>query len=294
MLDEEVFVWREALAWDMRPAAAAVRRHLATQSLQGFALCQGQELAGYCYYVRDGGKGLLGDLYVMAKWNSPDREGALLEAALEALWQSPGVNRVEAQLLLLGAEPSRGRLPFSHRLSVFPRQLLEFSASGAAHLEDRRGPEITILPWTEARQEDSARLVAVAYSGHVDSDINDQYRSPAGARRFLSNIVQYPGCGNFFAPASYMALDRGALCGISLASLIAERTGHITQLCVAPSHRERGVGYALLRRSLLALAAQGCTGVSLTVTRANHHAVRFYRRMGFLPRREFAAYVWES
>ena len=109
----------------------------------------------------------------------------------------------------------------------------------------------------------------------------------------LFRSIQYPGCGSFFGAASYMALEAGALCGISLASLVAERTGHITQLCVGPSHRDRGVGYALLRRSLVALAGHGCNSVSLTVTKANQHAVRFYRRMGFTPLRDFAAYVWE-
>jgi ribosomal protein S18 acetylase RimI-like enzyme len=138
--------------------------------------------------------------------------------------------------------------------------------------------------------------VTAAYRGHIDSEINDQYRAPAGARRFLANIIQYPGCGTFFAPASYAATDppNGALCGMSLASLVASDVGHITQLCVAPSHRGTGLGYELLRRSLLALAAHGCRSVSLTVTASNAAAVRLYERMGFTQRREFAACVWNS
>ena len=41
-------------------------------------------------------------------------------------------------------------------------------------------------------------LIAAAYKGHVDATINDQYGSVTGARRFIHNIVQYPGCGRFF------------------------------------------------------------------------------------------------
>jgi ribosomal protein S18 acetylase RimI-like enzyme len=106
--------------------------------------------------------------------------------------------------------------------------------------------------------------------------------------------VQYPGCGTFFAPASYAAADvqSGVLCGMSLTSLVAGDVGHITQVCVAPSHRGTGLGYELLRRSLLALAAHGCRTVSLTVTASNETATRLYERMGFTPRREFAACVW--
>jgi len=138
--------------------------------------------------------------------------------------------------------------------------------------------------------------MANSYRGHIDSQINDQYRSPAGARRFLANIIQYPGCGAFFAPGSFAAVDRsdGSLCGVSLASLVAHDVGHITQVCVEPSHRGTGLGYELVRRSLEALGARGCRSTSLTVTYSNETAIQLYKRMGFTTRRQFAAYVWES
>lgn len=296
LLDEEVSAWRDALDWDMHAASQLVRQHIETRSLQGFALLDGACAIGYCYYVRDGRKGLLGDLYVMAGNRTQERENALLQAALEALWRSPGMERIEAQLLLFGA--ARGNPPFPHRmpyassLHVYPRRYLEIPADAASGLAIREALGVTITPWTEARQDDSARLVAAAYRGHIDSDINDQYRSPAGARRFLSNIVQYPGCGTFFAPASFMALSERTLCGISLASLVGERTGHITQICVAPAHRGQGIGYELLRQSLLAFAEHGCDRVSLTVTAANQEAIRLYQQAGFSLRRQFSAYVW--
>ena len=194
-------------------------------------------------------------------------------------------------------------MPFAQWFRAHPRLFLEIPAEAALQLPPRELSGISMAPWSEAKQDDSARLVAAAYRGHVDSDINDQYRSPAGARRFLSNIVQYPGCGTFFAPASFAAAIakgdarddiRGALCGISLASLVADQTGHITQLCVAPAQRGTGTGYELLRRSLVALAEHGCRRISLTVTTANRDAVRFYEQAGFRLRREFAAYVWDA
>jgi ribosomal protein S18 acetylase RimI-like enzyme len=129
----------------------------------------------------------------------------------------------------------------------------------------------------------------------VDSNINDQYRSTGGARRFLTNIVQYPGCGTFFSPAACVAIPatgRG-LYGICLTSLVAHDVGHITQVCVAPAFRGTGLGYELLRRSLVALADHGCRTVSLTVTTSNASAIQLYERMGFVNRRDFAAYVWE-
>ena len=145
-------------------------------------------------------------------------------------------------------------------------------------------------------QERAARLIADAYAGHIDSNINDQYRSVAGARRFLLNIVQYPGCGAFFQPGSFLALesDSGELVGMSLASLVASNVGHITQICVLPRARGQGIGYELLRRSMDGLAARGCRKVSLTVTADNTEAVSLYERLGFSIAHSFAAYVWEG
>ena len=297
VLAEEAAVWRESLHWDLSESVELVQRFVGMQALNGFALLEGERTIGYSYYIREEKKGLIGDLYVCQRERTAERENALIEATLEALWRSPGVRRVEAQLLLLDS-PMKRKVPFASRFKPYPRRFLEAPASQALALDPREQEGIAIAPWTEAQQDDSARLVAAAYRGHIDSEINDQYRSPSGSRRFLSNIVQYPGCGTFFPQASFAAFAsngaRGELCGISLASLVARDTGHITQICVAPSHRGTGVGYELLRRSLLALAEHGCDRVSLTVTAANHSAVRLYQQMGFTLRREFAAYVWDS
>ena len=294
LLEEETGVWQRALDWDFEPSAELVRRFVDMQALSGFALLEGGRVIGYCYYIREEKKGLIGDLYVRERDRSVEREHALIEATLESLWRSSGVHRVEAQLLLLDSPLAR-KVPFASWFRSFPRRFLEAPSAQAATLTEHSPPGVSITPWTEARQDDSARLVAAAYRGHVDSDINDQYRSPSGARRFLNNIVQYPGCGTFFAPASYAATDaKGALCGMSLASLVSDTTGHITQICVTPAQRGKGVGYALLRRSMLALAAHGCHTVGLTVTSTNTGAIRLYEQMGFVDRREFAAYVWDA
>ena len=294
LLEEETGVWQRALDWDFEPSAELVRRFVDMQALNGFALIEGGRVIGYCYYIREEKKGLIGDLYVRERDRTVEREHALIEATLEALWRSGGVHRVESQLLLLDSPLAR-KVPFAQWFRAFPRRFLEASATQALALSEHIPPGVSIAPWTEARQDDSARLVAAAYRGHVDSDINDQYRSPSGARRFLNNIVQYPGCGTFFGPASYAAIDaKGALCGMSLASLVSNTTGHITQICVSPAQRGKGVGYALLRRSMLALAAHGCHTVGLTVTSTNTGAIRLYEQMGFTDRREFAAYIWDA
>jgi ribosomal protein S18 acetylase RimI-like enzyme len=246
---------------------------------------------GYAYYVCEEGKGLIGDLYVLKQFRTAANENVLFQSTLDALWHSPGVHRVESQLLMLSETPDR-RVPYPSWFRSFPRLFLETRLRMAlpAH---KLAASISINPWEEPLQEATGRLIAGAYKNHIDSRINDQYRSAPGARRFLTNIVQYPGCGSFFAPASFAATDRDTLCGASLASLVAHDVGHITQVCVAPSYQGTGLGYELMRKSMEALAEHGCRAVSLTVTAANEAALRLYRNMGFVERRAFSAYVWE-
>ena len=304
LLEEEIAEWRRALDWDFSPSAELVRRFVEMRALAGFALQDRTGVAGYAYFVVEDGKGLIGDLYVRAPQRTAERENLLMASVLDALWRTPGTTRVEAQLLMLGSGRAGGSarpMPYPQWFRSFPRLFLEASLAqgsrpSAVNLAPHPPSGAVILPWFERRQDDAAASIATSYRGHIDSQINDQYRSVAGARRFLTNIVQFPGCGSFFGPASYVAEDRttGTLCGVCLASLVAEGVGHITQVCVNPEYRGVGLGYELLRRSLLSLAARGCRTVSLTVTAANQSAIRLYERMGFRTRRSFAAFVWEK
>jgi len=294
LLEEETAEWRAGLDWDFRASAELVRRFVNMHALTGVALVKGPRATGYAYYVCEEDKGLVGDLYVSREHRTLESENALLGAMLRALWQTAGVQRVEAQLMMLSSAASRP-VPYAEWFSRYPRHFLEAPLGPILRLPGRHHPGLAIAPWLEDRQEETARLIAASYQGHIDSQVNDQYRSPAGARRFLTNIVQYPGCGTFFAPASFAAIESstGLLRGISLASLVAYDVGHITQVCVAPELQGTGLGYELVRRSLLAFAAHGCRAASLTVTTTNAPALRLYRSMGFTNRRDFAAYVWQ-
>ena len=295
LLGEESRAWEAMLDWDFRPSAGLVRRFLDTQSLAGYALTIAGRVAGYTYYVAEERKGLIGDLYVMEEFATPEVEGHLLRTVLDAMVKSPFVHRIESQLMML-RHGARIALPYWRFLKVHSRLFLEIELKNAQELSQNPASRaFTIDSWSERKQDEAAQLIAVAYQGHVDSEINDQYRSPVGARRFLMNIVQYPGCGAFFQPASFIAIDsKGHLCGICLASKVADDIGHITQVCVTKAVRGQGVGYELLRRSLDVLAQNNCRRVSLTVTASNRGAIELYERMGFTKRREFSAYVWDG
>jgi ribosomal protein S18 acetylase RimI-like enzyme len=295
LLHEETAAWWNTLEWDFEKSADLVRRFIDLRALNGFALVEDGLPIGYVYYVLEDTKGLMGDLYMMREHRTIEREYLLLAAALHSIVTHPQVTRIESQLMML--EFSIGRpVPGTPHLSTFDRNFMRIDLRRAVLPEGRLRRAIAIDRWTDQHQEATAHLISAAYQGHVDSRINDQYRTAEGARRFLHNIVQYPGCGAFFRPASYAAFEpsRGLLCGISLSSLVSRDCGHITQICVSREVKGNGVGYALLRQSLMALRDMGCRAATLTVTAANRDAVALYERVGFRTVRRFSAHVWEG
>ena len=304
LLEEEIGAWRERFDWDFRPSADLVCRFIDQRALGGFAFVERGLAVAYCYYVHDEHKGLVGDLYVAESRLGRDYEHQLLDSTVGALMRIPPVTRIETQLVLMAAladwTPSglRGRrLPAPEYLSLNERQFMRLDLRSAPAIRPvSMGRRVAVEPWSERFHEGVAHLIPQAYAGHVDSDINDQYRSVAGARRFLHNIVQYPGCGAFFRSGSFVALDRdtGGVCGVSLASLVAPDAGHVTQICVVPERQGSGLGRELLRRSLAALAEAGCRRASLTVTSSNRPAIGLYERAGFRVVQRFYAFTWEG
>jgi len=294
LLHEEVSVWREDLDWEFEKSADLVRRFVDLRALSGHALLVRGRPVGYLYYVLEENKGLVGDLYLSPPHRNAANEDLLLGAGIDSIMECAQVARIESQLLMLSHSPAR-ILPYAEFVEAHDRNFMRIDLRTADLGPGNVRRPMYLETWSDHYHEGAAQVIAAAYGGHIDSRINDQYRSVGGARRFLFNIVQYPGCGAFFRPASYAAFEpNGRLCGISLASLVAPQCGHITQICVSPEVRGTGIGHALLRQSLTTLRDMGCQAASLTVTDANRGAVALYERVGFHIVRQFSAYAWEG
>ena len=234
--------------------------------------------------------------YITQAFSDLPIEMMLLGSTVQNLMLKPGLHRIECQLLMLNP-PASASLPFKQFLKRHDRYFMSIHQSAIRSLNPvalkmRAG----FSSWTDRFKEEAAHLVAAAYRGHVDSEINDQYRTIPGARHFLLNIIQYPGCGRFSPRSSIVAIDESSakVCGMCLASMVSDRSGHVTQLCVLPGVRGEHIGYELLRLSLLDLVAQGCTDVSLTVTCSNVSAIRLYESLGFRTTSMFPSLVWEG
>jgi ribosomal protein S18 acetylase RimI-like enzyme len=219
-----------------------------------------------------------------------------MEASLRELMRINGVERIEAQILLL-TSPFERTFPAADLLRNFQREVMEVDLSPIRPGPvDHRGFAASIVPWHDHMLSDAGDLMARAYDGHIDSRINDQYRSSPIARRFLQSIVEHPGCGAFCPAGSFAAYGSSSrrIEGMSLASIVGPAMGHITQLCVSPEARGQRLGFRLLDSSLHHLKRLGCRRVSLSVTSWNREAMDLYKRVGFERKRLFTAAVWEG
>jgi ribosomal protein S18 acetylase RimI-like enzyme len=292
---EEQAHWLEHLLWDYRPSIQLISKFIDLQSLAGYAAFAGSEPAGYGFYVMEEAKGLIGGLFVSPRFSATDTAARILRQVLETLRQVQGVERIEAQLMPFGA-PLDGVLTAAG-FSLHQRNfmLLPMEQSRLEPLPLRDG--LRLEPWDDRWFEPCARLIQRAYAGHIDADINDQYRTEAGAMRFLKNIVILPGCGQFQQQASYVVRQTAAseeLAGVVLASCVSHGVGHTTQICVLPEFRKLALGRRLMAASIQALRAARYHALTLTVTARNERAVRLYERIGFHTVKTFRAAVWQA
>jgi ribosomal protein S18 acetylase RimI-like enzyme len=298
LLDDEARVWANLLSWDYSGSAEMILRYVDAKILPGYAAIERGRIFGYTFFVYEGSKGVVGDLFVTDGNRLPNPrevEIKLLTHVIETLQQSPGIHRVEAQLL--AHDTGSVAQPFLDQgFSRHPRLFMVLGLGDLAPKIPAMHPEVEIRRWTEADYQPAAAVITAAYRGHVDAQINDQYHTLGGSLRFLNNIVRFPGCGLFDIESSFAAVDRNAknLIGLILCSRVRGDVGHVTQVCVLPEYRSRGIGEALLAATSANLRKRGFSMLSLTVTEANAGAVALYRRLKFESKRVFDAFVWQG
>src|SRR5208283_1296141 len=100
LLQEEIEAWGGLLAWDYRSSAEMILRYVDAKILPGYAAVERGNIVGYSFFVYEGSKGVVGDLFVSPRRSDAHQiELQMLEHMIETLQQSPGIHRVEAQLL---------------------------------------------------------------------------------------------------------------------------------------------------------------------------------------------------
>ena len=309
VLDAEVKLWNDRLRWDYRASADLLLQYLDSRVLPGYVAIEDGRISGYVFCIYEEHKAVIGDAFAIpgrGAHTSTEIELRLLDHLIELLINSPGIERIESQLLL---HPHSVHASVFTRtgFQIFPRLFMERdltpSFAGLWHTDllvarppKPLPPDMELRAWHDEDFTAAGRLIAASYEGHLDSHINDQYRSVAGSLRFLHNVVRFPGCGAFDPVASKVVVKNSTkeLAGLLLCSRVRNDTAHITQICVAKQHRGLGLGTLLLKSSAAGLRKRHYSTLTLTVTEGNTEAVSLYKTQNFQIKHTFDAMVWNQ
>jgi ribosomal protein S18 acetylase RimI-like enzyme len=305
-------LWKQRLHWDFHVSARLLIQYLDSHMLPGYAALEAGQVTGYTFCVYEETKAVIGDVFAMPGGGDrpapvPDHgsgpeagpahkiEETLLQHLFELLLNSPQIDRVESQLLLHPSGSHAGVFREAG-FKIYRRLFMVQPLEGVRNPPDVDLPaELELRSWREEDLNPAGRLISEAYRDHPDSVINDQYRSAHGSQRFLHNIVRYSGCGAFSAQVSHVVVERASreLVALMLGSRVSTQSGHITQVCVHPRYRRRGLARMLLSVASFSFLRVGASEISLTVTEANSHAVDLYLSEGYTRAHSFDAAVWE-
>ncbi len=297
LLESESALWMERLSWDFRNSVRLLKQYLDSHMLPGYAALEQGHIMGYTFCVYEETKAVVGDVFALPGGGPQAHamEQKLLTHLLETLQCSPQVDRIESQLLLHPAG-LHSELFRQAEFDLYHRLYMMQPLAGRAHHAPVQLPAgLTLRPWQEGDLTPAARLIAEAYRDHPDSLINDQYRTVHGSLRFLNNIVRYAGCGTFAQQASYVITEPhgSELAALVLSSRVSQQCGHITQICVHPAHRRKGLARTLLTLAAASFLQQDAQAISLTVTESNTQAIDLYRSEGYAGTHVFDAAVWQ-
>ncbi len=298
LLRHQAVRWEKRLNWDYSSSSELLLEYLDGRVLPGFAAVRDKQVIGYTFGVLESAKAVIGDVYAVQEAERIENPicDLLLRHLVEMLQATPGVSRIETQLLMFPAGALAQPL-LAAGFHSFPRLYMQWNfAKEPLQTQPTLPPYLRLQLWQPEFYEPAAQTIHDSYQLHVDGGVNDQYQTVSGSQRFLHNIIRFPGCGRFLPANSWVVRDdrNGKIVALLLSSEIRNDIGHVTQLCVLPEARGHSLGRILLMRASAEFQQQGVSGISLTVTEANLPAVKLYGDLGFATLHRFDAMIWNA
>jgi ribosomal protein S18 acetylase RimI-like enzyme len=318
LFDEQCQEWISRLRWDYAEPSRLLRGVLRKGELTGLIAVTEADIAGssikdrelgfqgkavgFTFYVVEGTRASIGDIYVSLPYRDAGVARNLILAILSKLDALPRLRRIESQSVTFdnrdadqvfvarGFERFERRFMLANLLSEnWPRE----SAGGASQPNPALGT-IRIRPWREDDYGGAVRTVFRSYRGEDDSRINSQYSSEEGCAELLSILTDTVWCGKFLPEASQVAACNvtGNQVGVLIASRMSADTAHLGQISVLPAYQGQGLGRGLIESAKAELRRRGFAFASLAVTATNKRAVSLYESCGFSTIHSFPVYYW--
>jgi ribosomal protein S18 acetylase RimI-like enzyme len=134
------------------------------------------------------------------------------------------------------------------------------------------------IPWEERLLDAHAETKFQCFCDELDGVVFPNLSNRDGCARLMREISTRPG----FRPESTWLIANGDKY-VATVQGVSDRagTGSIQNLGVIPTHRGRGLGWAILLQALHGFRRFGLARATLEVTAQNDTAVRMYRQVGF-------------
>jgi len=298
LFDEECAEWLELLSWDYKGSSMLIRDVVRQRQLPGFVATIGAAAVGFAYYLVEGWRCSIGDIYVTQTSRGAGIDAILASAVFDELDRVGRLRRIESQYV--GIETRDADAVFESR--GFERlernyMVLELEQD-SQHKREHFTPNssaVSIRPWSDGDFAQAARVIHRSYRGTHDSKINSQYRTEDGCGELLTILTDHIWCGDFLPQVSRVALRApGTIAGILIASRVAKGVGHIGQISVHPAHQDRGIGRQLIASALSEYERLRFRSVTLAVTSANTPALHLYESCGFRTVHSFPVFFREK
>lgn len=311
LFDEQCEEWLSKLRWDYAEPSRMLRGVLQKGELKGLIAiadasaskpaASGKAAAGFSFYVVEGTRASIGDIYVSPKFRGAGVDSRLALEVLSYLETVPRLRRIESQSVSFsnrGADEvfvSRGFERFERRFMI-----ARLSPQGMAGTAEKAGnlgtglDSIKIRPWHEDDYSVAVGAIFKSYRGEPDSRINSQYSSEEGCAELLSILTDTLWCGQFLPEASRVAAcdTTGSQVGVLICSRMSQDTAHLGQISVLPGYQGRGIGRRLIQSTKTELCMRGFAFASLAVTATNSRALSLYESCGFSTVHSFPVYYW--
>lgn len=164
-----------------------------------------------------------------------------------------------------------------NRVTYFKRFKMEIDLVAAPSLP-RLPDGYYWLAWDDNLLEHHADVMFHSFYDEIDVAVFPSLGSRDGCLSLMSEIRRRPG---FLSEATWLLSCPTGYCGSVQGRRERAGLGAIQNLGIAPGHRGRGLGTALLLRALTGFRCFGLDRAFLEVTAQNDDAVRLYHRLGF-------------
>jgi ribosomal protein S18 acetylase RimI-like enzyme len=293
LFDEECDEWVELLKWDYKGASMLVREVARQRQLSGLVAVSGNATVGFAYYLIEGRRCSIGDIYVSRPWRGMGIDRDMAEAVLDKIEQVGRVRRIESQCV--GVDNYDADVLFQTR--GFERLERSYMLAGIAADDTPFAPntDVTIRAWKTGDFSQAVRVIHRSYHRTHDSRINSQYRTEQGCAELLTILTDHIWCGDFLPLVSCVAVrPSGSVVGVLIASRVAKGVGHIGQISVHPAHQGQGIGRRMIASAVSEFRKRGFKSTSLAVTTANASAFHLYQTCGFQTIHTFPVFYREK